>query len=155
VSRILRVNAPAVVGEIIDGEAVIMDLGSGHYFSTQGSGAEVWRAIEGGCDRAGVAVVLAERYEGDRAELNLAADRFIEELLAKGLIVEAERATDAPLPPVLPSPVAGQPRHVFVAPVLDSYSDMEDLLLLDPIHDVNEAGWPMAKAPETPETDVL
>jgi hypothetical protein len=27
-------------------------------------------------------------------------------------------------------------------PKLEKYTDMEDLLLLDPIHDVQEVGWP-------------
>ncbi len=33
----------------------------------------------------------------------------------------------------------------FQIPVLDVYSDMQDLLLLDPIHDVDETGWPTPK----------
>ena len=34
----------------------------------------------------------------------------------------------------------------LAAPVLNKYSDMQDLLLLDPIHDVDEeAGWPTNK----------
>ena len=40
---ILSINSPSVVGEIIDGEAVIMDLRAGHYFSSQGAGCEIWR----------------------------------------------------------------------------------------------------------------
>jgi hypothetical protein len=27
-------------------------------------------------------------------------------------------------------------------PVLNKYTDMQDLLLLDPIHEVDERGWP-------------
>ena len=33
----------------------------------------------------------------------------------------------------------------FEAPALQVYTDMEDLLLLDPIHEVDEMGWPSAK----------
>ena len=36
----------------------------------------------------------------------------------------------------------GRSRLPFAAPVLHKYTDMEDLLLLDPIHDVDESGWP-------------
>ena len=32
----------------------------------------------------------------------------------------------------------------FEAPILQKYTDMQDLLLLDPIHEVDEAGWPHA-----------
>ncbi len=42
----------------------------------------------------------------------------------------------------------GQPA-VYVKPVLQRYSDYQELLLLDPIHEVLEsAGWPVAK-PDT------
>jgi hypothetical protein len=32
---------------------------------------------------------------------------------------------------------------VYAKPELQVYSDMKDLLLLDPIHDVSEEGWPI------------
>ena len=32
----------------------------------------------------------------------------------------------------------------YTAPKLATYSDLQDLLLLDPIHDVDETGWPAA-----------
>ena len=34
---------------------------------------------------------------------------------------------------------------VFVAPVLNKYTDMQDLLLLDPIHETDAQGWPVRK----------
>jgi hypothetical protein len=37
-----------------------------------------------------------------------------------------------------PGPIEGK----FEAPVLQKYTDMQDLLLLDPIHDTDETGWP-------------
>jgi len=30
----------------------------------------------------------------------------------------------------------------YKAPELDTYEDMQDLILLDPIHEVDESGWP-------------
>ncbi len=42
------------------------------------------------------------------------------------------------------APISAGDRPAFEAPVLESYSDMQDLLLLDPIHDVDDAGWPVA-----------
>jgi hypothetical protein len=37
------------------------------------------------------------------------------------------------------------PREPFAAPALNTFSDMQELLLLDPIHEVDEAGWPVAR----------
>ena len=40
---------------------------------------------------------------------------------------------------------AKESKAVFNAPVLNKYTDMQDLLLLDPIHEVDATGWPSIK----------
>lgn len=37
-------------------------------------------------------------------------------------------------------------QRCFTPPVLNKFTDMQELLLLDPIHDVDETGWPKRKA---------
>ena len=39
-------------------------------------------------------------------------------------------------------------RPAFVAPALTRYTDVKDLLVLDPVHDVDEMGWPTPKLTE-------
>jgi len=34
---------------------------------------------------------------------------------------------------------------VFNAPVLEAFKDMQEILLLDPIHDTSQKGWPLKK----------
>jgi hypothetical protein len=150
----LAVNGPSVVAEIIDGEAVIMNLASGHYFSAQGSGAEIWRGIEARLGRSGIAAMLAELYECDRVELDRAVGIFVAELLERRLVVEdMHREAAARVPELVRlSPLGAQARKAFMAPVLNTYSDMEDLLLLDPIHDVDDTGWPMPKSTDAKPT---
>lgn len=41
-------------------------------------------------------------------------------------------------------------RRPYQPPQVEAFNDLQDILLLDPIHDVDEAGWPMA----APPTDV-
>jgi hypothetical protein len=144
-----KINAPAVVSEIIDGEAVIMNLRSGHYFSTQNSGSVVWGWIEEGRTYASLLEALPAHFEGDPAAMREGVDRFIEELLRHELIVRATPNGAQPVSPLGP-PVA---RQAFTPPVLNVFSDMQDLLLLDPIHDVDEGGWPMPKSQATAPPD--
>ncbi len=145
----LSVNAPAVVAEVIDGEAVIMDLASGHYFSTQGVGCDIWRAIEGGASRSDIVRSLVATYDVEPQVAGSAVTAFVEELAQRNLVIESngEHSRAA----LIGAPGTGS-RLPFATPVLNSYTDMEELLLLDPIHDVDETGWPMPKAPDTPET---
>ena len=136
-----RVCAPAVVSEVIDGEAIIMDLRSGNYFSADGSGALVWQAIAEGCGRGAILAWASDAFDAEAGRMAADIDAFIAQLTEHGL-VEAE---DAEAPTSSPAPVT---RGVYRAPVLSIYTDMQDLLLLDPIHEVDEAGWPTRKLDE-------
>jgi hypothetical protein len=146
--RGLRINAPAVVAEIIDGEAVIMDLASGHYFSTQGVGADIWRGVEEGHSAVEIVHSILSRYEAPRDVVEPAVHAFVAELLSRALIVRVpEPRVVADNGSGMGVPGNGSAAHLqFVAPVLTAYTDMEELLLLDPIHDVDETGWPMPKS---------
>lgn len=141
----LKVNAPAVVAEIIDGEAVIMDLATGHYFSTQHVGCDIWRGIELGASQQTIARWLAATYGIETAVAAICVAAFVDELTQRNLVVVGNGA-QAGVEPADNWMTGGRP---FAAPVLNTYTDMEELLLLDPIHDVDQAGWPMPKAPDS------
>jgi hypothetical protein len=140
-SQTYRVMTPEVIADVIDGEAVIMNLKTGTYFSSDGSGAECWQALASGLSVESVVERLAASYAADRASIESAVNDFVRDLVSHALIAPS----DAP-----PSPGPARPlilsRSPFRAPVLNVFSDMQDLLLLDPIHDVDTAGWPMPKA---------
>jgi hypothetical protein len=136
-----QINAPGVVAEVIDGEAVIMNLASGHYFSAQGVGAWVWQQLEAGTPVHDVVDTLTTHFAAPPATIQPAIDTFVAALLEHDLLVERRDDTGAPSA-VVTSELPAEWR----APSLGVFTDMEDLLLLDPIHDVSEAGWPMPKA---------
>jgi hypothetical protein len=50
-----------------------------------------------------------------------------------------------------PPPWLAELSPVYAQPLLETYTEMQDLLLLDPIHDVGEAGWP--SLPEAPKKE--
>jgi Coenzyme PQQ synthesis protein D (PqqD) len=141
---VYRVRAPGVVSEIIDGEAVIMDLKSGKYFSADRAGGMIWQWIGEGCSRPQIAAGLCALYQGDPVSIAKAAGQFIDELVAQQLIEASTAAPTANAPPTKAGD--GARKSPFVAPTLNTYTDMKDLLLLDPIHDVDEVGWPTPKA---------
>jgi Coenzyme PQQ synthesis protein D (PqqD) len=136
------VNSPAVVSEIIDGELVVMNLTTGNYFSSNGTGPYVWSCIENKMARDALAPALAAAYGvlGAQAEADIA--RFITSLTAEGLVREGDSD-----PTAAGSQAAVGAHSSYLPPELTVYSDMRDLLLLDPIHDVAEEGWP-ARPPE-------
>jgi len=64
---------------------------------------------------------------------------LLADLLQEQLLVAADEQQLAA--PPLERHGAGS-RPPFQMPVVERYTDMADLLLLDPIHDVNAEGWP-------------
>ena len=144
VNRRFRVNTPAVASEIIDGEAVIMNLKSGAYFSTRQVGSVVWAWIEQGIPETAMVRSLQGTFAGSAEIVEGAVEQFLSQLIEHGLVREVPLG---PMPP--PEPAPGDPSvESFTPPVLEVYTDMQDLLLLDPIHDVDEdQGWPSPKPP--------
>jgi hypothetical protein len=141
-SRHYVVNAPTVVGEIIDDEAVILNLQTGLYFNTAGSGAEIWAGLGSGASVAALAARLAGRFDIDAATAADAVATFLTTLEGYELV----RSEDAPADATQVAPAA-RGGEAFAPPVLGTHSDLDDLLRLDPIHDVDQMGWPIASRP--------
>ncbi len=139
--RPVSVNAPLVVSETIDGEAIVMHHGSGLYFDIVGSGALLWEAIERTTTRAALAATLVAAYRLAPAQADSVVRDWLATLAEHDLI--AYGVAPAAAAAAVPVAVAAEP---FAAPVLGVHADLADMLLLDPIHDVDEAGWPMGRA---------
>lgn len=143
-----RVNSPTVVSEVFDDEIVIIHLDSGTYYSLSQSGAEIWQLLQSGATLSEITAKLAVIYALRPAEIESTVQQFVAELAQEQLLIPHNTATKLPQPftaPAVDSAVHSGYKH-FVAPALHKYTDMQDLLLLDPIHDVVESGWPHVKS---------
>jgi hypothetical protein len=135
----LTTAGPSVVHETIDGEVVVVDLDKGLYFSIDGVGALVWGMVIGGRTVAEILAWGTEAFTETTAVDDIGA--FLEDLKEKGLVVEATEPVAVADDDLPAAPAA------YATPALHMYSDMEELLLLDPIHEVSDdAGWPHAPA---------
>lgn len=131
-----RIDAPRVIAETVDGEALIINLETGCYYSADGAAEAIWALLSSGATAAQAVDLLERRYAASRDEIEAAVHRLADELLAEGLVVPFDGAAD----PVTIAPV--DESLPFDEPTLRKYTDMQDLLLVDPIHEVNDAGWP-------------
>ena len=137
-----RINTPSVVHETIEGEVVAVNLEEGTYYSLRGTGADVWSLL-GRISVADIVTEMAQRYSADKSQIEQGVRKVLAAMVHQGLIVQGpEPESLEPLPAA--SPHGQQP---FDVPSLEIYTDMQDLLLLDPIHDVDETGWPSMAEP--------
>lgn len=131
-------NAPNVISETLDGEALIINLHTGFYYSIDSVGATVWTLLCDGWSAAEAAARLADTFDGDGYSAPVA--NLVNELLAEQLLVAEPSAVRSDSKAAFPS--------AFQAPVLRKYTDMQGLLEADPIHEVEAAGWPNVIAVE-------
>lgn len=135
----LHVNHPHVIHEIIQGEAVLVNLATGSYYSADQIGAVVWDGVQNGLTTEEIVSTLTEAYTGDTRTIQTGVAAFLQKLQDEGLVL-ARATPPEEVKSGIPSLPADKP--AFVAPVLIKYTEMEDLLLIDPIHDVDTSGWP-------------
>ena len=136
-----HVNVPRVVHETIDGEVVIINLDTGSHYSLDGVGAAIWNRLEQSAAPSEIAGWLAEHYKKLASEMEPVVQALTDQLQAEELLVPLAPAA----PPAAHSNGATVLPPAFVLPVLHKHNDMQDLLLLDPIHEVDETGWPTVK----------
>lgn len=126
----LEIAVPNCSAEDFDGEIVAINLQTGRYFSIRDAAATVWNDLA-----AGHAVeAIGAAVSGDAA-LAGAVERYVGDLLKEGLMRPAAAPGTAAVA-LLSSPAMPHP-------MLESFGDMESLLLMDPVHEVDDTeGWP-------------
>jgi len=124
-----------IVFEEFDGDLVILNLGSGQYFGFNQSAGAIWGVMMSG--------VAPEKIAGFGYDTATIAE-FVEKLSGFELIVpdpvtESKTSLDAAEIKALNADPS--------TPVIEVYDDLADLIVADPIHDVDEqAGWPNVPA---------
>src|SRR4051812_24926062 len=140
-------NRPAVVDEMIDGEVVVIDLRSGNYFSLVESAAVIWASLAARPTHDEVAAALGGVYEAEPEQCFAVSGAFLDVLVGEGLVVQVDAADEQAAAPDVPSAAGPLPE-----PRLEKFDDMQQLILLDPVHEIDETvGWPRMRPEETPD----
>jgi hypothetical protein len=134
-----RVDPRKVAHETIDGEVIMIHLLVGSYYSLRGAGADIWESLVKGQGRDQTLALLEARYDADPALIAQAVDDLLQRLADEDLL---DPAGDGAATSHGSQPEAAGERRPFDAPTLEKYTDMQDFLLVDPIHETDEAGWP-------------
>jgi hypothetical protein len=137
-----RVSNPNVMSETIDGEVIIINLATGTYYSLKDVGAEIWSLVDGGATAEDISASLASRYEAPSSAILDAVGAFLADLANEELVAAMSDENGAARADDIRVVENGSDRAPFRAPALEKYTDMQELILLDPVHEVGAAGWP-------------
>jgi len=137
---IYQVNIDRFAHETVDGEVIIIDMDEGNYFSMVNTSALIWKLIADGRSRSGIVSALSAASNNSDAAINESVSTFLDQLVTEQILqeqsAEAQNTNGQGMNEVDLSPFDFQP------PSFDKYTEMQDLLTLDPIHEVDESGWP-------------
>ena len=117
-----------VVAKVLDGEAIMINLSSGVYYSMGNAGAVMWELIAAGHTLGDVVTALMQhsavsREQAESDVLGLAA-RLVEEKLV--------RLRDGEATPAGSISIGAESRLAYETPKLEIYRDIGHLVALDP-----------------------
>lgn len=135
------IDEDQIVAETLEREVMVVNLDNGYYYVLEGTGADLWPWLTAGASVPEAAAALAQRYSGGAAEIETAVRAFVAQLAAEALLKPAAAAA----PPAL-AVTAADPRPPFTLPAMYKYTDMANLIQMDPIREFDESGWPRRQA---------
>ncbi len=124
----MRPNEAEAAGRVIDGEAIIINLTNGMYYSLDGPGGFIWEPLARGHSLDEVAGAVSAAYDVPAARALTDVEGLATELLEEKLLLPSNG--DAGLAPLTaPETRASLP---YDRPQLMKYGDRSELLALDP-----------------------
>lgn len=130
-----KLNEAKMFADVTNNIAIIINSETGIYYAMNNCGSIVFQAILDGCSTQEIVENL-KKIENCPADIEQKLQSFIDDLLQKEIIAEGEQSSKNP---VFDETVIKQDN--FELKVLE-YADAQEMLLADPIHDVDESeGW--------------
>ena len=132
------INSIDVSSEYFESEVLAINLKTGNYFSLRGTAFVFWKLITEGNSLETSITKICTHFQMEKEKATQLFESFLNELIINELIIKSETSTET---------TSNEWLDVFSKefnePVLECYTDMQDLLLFDPIHDVDtQVGWP-------------
>ena len=134
----LSPNEAEVAAKVLDGEAFIINLSNGTYYSMDKVGGLIWEMIVARRTLADIAEAIVSRYEVSPEPAQADVERLAGDLMRENLVIVSDKPA---APAERQESVAGQ-RLPYEPPKLNIYRDMSDLLALDPpMPSLEEIPW--------------
>ncbi len=135
-----QLNSTKMFYDMADDQAIVINHMTGMYYGFNALGSYVIDQLVAGGDPEEVKKELLA-CEGCPTDIGSQVEAFLAELVSLEILVPAERVAAAVAPVPAVALEDGFELHV------DAFAEAADLILADPIHDVDEGmGWPVMKS---------
>jgi len=132
----LTIKHQEVVLERLGNEIVIISFDSGRYYSAKGLATDILLLIENKVPAAKWEMKLNNYYSSEVLDKKKIR-KFLETLIENNLCIRIEELKESNYE----LPIDLQ-REQFDEPIIKIYDDLQDIIMVDPIHDTSLEGWP-------------
>ncbi|MBN3039542.1 MAG: PqqD family protein [Candidatus Omnitrophica bacterium] len=138
----IRINQPTVIYKILGDEAVLINYENGKYYWVEKIAASLLSSLEQGIyEIDSLGERLSNRYNIKGIDISKDINDFIEQLRAESLIVDDDNIISNSRP-ASESPNQPLEKLPYEKPILHVFDDMQELIKLDPVHEIDGRGWP-------------
>ena len=139
VNKTYKINDGKVISETLEGETIIINLDTGNYYSMNTTGAIIWNQIQSNNGTQNILEYFLNHYNVSTDVITKSITEIVSSLLKDNLILESESSSIQNIK----EEIKNISKESFLAPKIEKYDDMKEMLLADPVHDVDEKdGWP-------------
>ncbi len=128
------VDSLSTASEEFDGETIVIQFKLGTYSVFSGSGPQIFEMLATPCSVDAITSAITKGGGTDRAAICKDVEKFVQALVGAKIIVETVEVENA---------AALNFSGDFVPPVMETFEDLADMMLVDPVHEVDiDMGWP-------------
>jgi hypothetical protein len=124
----LQPRSADIASKVMDGEAIIINLSNGVYYSLDKVGGFIWEQITATRSVAETVAAVSAHYDVSHERARGDVERLIAELLREDVIEPVDGLSAS----ISGAPSVPATRLPYEPPALNIYRDMGDLLALDP-----------------------
>lgn len=142
--KLYQINRSNVVYEIFDNEVVIINLDNGNYYSYDGVGVEIWNHLTSEITLDGISQSLTNIYSSIQLDdLKTIINKSVADLEKENLLISSEIKNNQEIKGSVETPKNNRVINTdIIIPTLQRFTDMQDFLLVDPIHEIDYEKWP-------------
>jgi hypothetical protein len=121
-------NTDTVASKVLDGEAILINLQTGVYYSFNPVAGLIWSIASGGVTTADASVQISRHFDISADAVTTDVQMFLDSLRSEGLATMSER----PSPSTAAVPDIPTERPAYTTPTFEKFTDMMEMFALDP-----------------------
>lgn len=136
-----QIDRARIQFERFEDETVLINVENGFYYSISRSGSELLQLLDSGYQVAMLVGIMVDDSV-DSVHYSALITRFVEDLILEGILIETFNSPTTNQSIDIVRPLYSSTEG-FEPLILEKFDEVSDLLLIDPIHMVDQQqGWP-------------